>query len=218
MSFSFPYPGPIPPYTNVAIEPRFYQPSRFVISDISFGATTTVTTTEDTNYAIGQEVRLLIPRPYGASQLNNHQGVVISIPAVNQVELLIFSTGFNPFVSNPFTASITGASKAFPCVLICSSHFVPKDSIRITDVSGMTQLNNTSYLVLSANATTVTIYVDSTFYSTYTSGGTATLFNYDTTQPQIMAIGDVNSGQQNANGPLVTTPYVPGSFIDISPA
>ena len=37
-------------------------------------------------------------------------------------------------------------------------------------------------------------------------------------QPQILPVGDVNTGQTNANGPFFTTPYIPGSFIDISPA
>ena len=35
--------------------------------------------------------------------------------------------------------------------------------------------------------------------------------------PQILAIGDVNSGQTNANGINSTLTYIPGSFINISP-
>lgn len=38
-----------------------------------------------------------------------------------------------------------------------------------------------------------------------------------TTQAQILAIGDVNTGQINANGPKNETTFVPGSFINISP-
>lgn len=37
-------------------------------------------------------------------------------------------------------------------------------------------------------------------------------------QPQILAIGDVNNGQVNANGPSFIKDYIPGSFINISPA
>ena len=91
--------GPIPPYTNPPIQPQFFQPSRFVISAISLGPTTTVTTSINHNYVIGQEVRLLIPNGYGSTQLNGQQGIVLSIPASNQVVLDIFSIGANAFVN-----------------------------------------------------------------------------------------------------------------------
>jgi hypothetical protein len=83
---------PIPVYQNLPIEPQFYQPSRFVISDVTLGATTTITTTTDVNYVIGQLVRLLIPASFGCYQLNNQQGYVLSLPATNQVELSINSS------------------------------------------------------------------------------------------------------------------------------
>lgn len=37
------------------------------------------------------------------------------------------------------------------------------------------------------------------------------------TQPQILAIGDVNFGFNNANGIMNEGTYIPGSFINISP-
>lgn len=37
------------------------------------------------------------------------------------------------------------------------------------------------------------------------------------TQAQILAIGDVNTGAINADGPQYLQSYIPGSFIDISP-
>lgn len=84
--------GPIAPYSNVPIESQFYQPSRFVISSISLGQTTMVTTTEDMNYVIGQLVRLIIPPSYGCRQLNESQGFVISLPSANSVEIDINSS------------------------------------------------------------------------------------------------------------------------------
>jgi len=83
---------PIPAWQNTVPEPEFYQPSRFVIDDIDLGQTTTVTTTEDHNYVIGQECRLLIPAPFGCFQLNEVIGNVLSIPASDQVELSIDSS------------------------------------------------------------------------------------------------------------------------------
>lgn len=133
-------PGPTPPYNNPPIEPENYQPSKFDISTISLGQTTTVTATEDMNYVIGQLVRLLIPSSFGCTQLNGQQGYVISIPASNQVVLSI-------------------------------------DSSRNVDA--------------------------------FTSSSAAT-------QPQILAIGDINTGVQNSSGRSSAGTYILGSFINIS--
>lgn len=132
---------PIPAYSNVPIDADFYQPSRFVISNITLGQTTTVTTTTDHNYVIGQEVRLIIPAKFGCAQLNEAKGFVLSVPSTTQVELNIYSYGGDNFIS--------------------------------------------------ATATTAS--------------------------PQILAIGDINSGQTNSRGPFYITTYIPGSFINISP-
>ncbi len=92
---------PIPPYSNVPIEPQFYQPRFFFISNIALGLTTIVTTTANMNYVIGQNVRLTIPSSFGSIELNEQSGYVISIPAPNQVEVNIFSLNVTPFNSSP---------------------------------------------------------------------------------------------------------------------
>lgn len=137
---SFPIVGPVPPYTNPPIQPTYYQPRVFTISAISLGQTTTVTTSTDHDYVIGQVCRLLIPSNFGSIQLNEKQGYVINIPASNQVELTINSVN-----SNAFVTVATG------------------------------------------------------------------------TQAQIIAIGDVNSGQINPSGRTSQVTFVPGSFINVSP-
>jgi hypothetical protein len=83
---------PIPAWQNTVPEPEFYLPSRFVIENIDLGQTTTVTTTEDHNYVIGQECRLLIPASFGSYQLNEIKGNVLSIPQSDQVVLSIDSS------------------------------------------------------------------------------------------------------------------------------
>ena len=132
---------PIPAYSNLPIDADFYEPSRFVISAITLGQTTTVTTTAAHNYVIGQQVRLIIPTAFGCRQLNESSGFVLSLPSTTQVQIDIYSAGGNPFIS--------------------------------------------------ATATTAS--------------------------PQILAIGDINSGQINNNGIISTLSYIPGSFINISP-
>jgi hypothetical protein len=95
--------GPIPPYSNTPIEPQNFEPSRFVISNISLGYTTLVTTAVNHNYVIGNLCRLIIPKGYGCTQLNEAQGYVSSVPNANQVVLQINSNGGNGFVSANLT-------------------------------------------------------------------------------------------------------------------
>jgi len=140
MAFPYPYTGPIALGNNYPINAQYYSPQFFFISNITLGLTTTVTTTVSQDYVIGQNCRLIIPEANGCSQLNEKQGIVISIPASNQVVLNIDSSmNVDPFVTS--TAD---------------------------------------------------------------------------TQPQILAIGDVNSGQINT-GRTNNLTYIPGSFINISP-
>lgn len=94
---------PIPAYSNVPIQPEFYQPRRYVISGITRGVTTTITTTQNMDYVIGQLVRLIIPPSYGTRQLNEQQGYVIEIPAANQVTLNINSQSFDSFINSSAT-------------------------------------------------------------------------------------------------------------------
>ncbi len=91
---------PIPLYQNVPIQPQNYKPRRWVISDISLGQTTVITTTTDMDYEIGQEIRLLIPPSFGSFQLNGLRGFVLSIPASDQVEVSINSSGANSFIAS----------------------------------------------------------------------------------------------------------------------
>lgn len=78
--------------------------------------------------------------------------------------------------------TISGASKAAQCVLTVSttdnSGLVGK-TLPIASVAGMTQLNGNSYQVVSVSGNQVTINVNSTGFSTYTSGGTVALTGYD---------------------------------------
>lgn len=141
MAFPYPYVGPIAPYNNLPIEPQYYQPQFFFISNISLGQTTTVTTTVNHDYVIGQECRLLIPQGSGCRQLNEITGFVTTIPAANQVTLNINSSmNVDPFTPSTFTI-----------------------------------------------------------------------------KPQIVAMGDVNTGAINASGRSPTSTIIPGSFINISP-
>lgn len=94
---------PIPPYSNVPIEPQWYKPSQFFISTITRGVNTTVTTTVNNNYVIGQQVRFVIPPTFGIRQLNEQTGYVLSIPAPNQAVVSIDSKSYDPFKTSSAT-------------------------------------------------------------------------------------------------------------------
>lgn len=84
--------------------------------------------------------------------------------------------------SNP-AKTISGATKASPAVLTITAHgFASGTYINVTGVGGMTELNGRTFKVAVLSADSVAIYdsitnlpIDSTTYTTYTSGGTATV-------------------------------------------
>jgi hypothetical protein len=132
--------SPTPPYSNVPIQPQFYQPSQFFISNITLGNTTIVTTIDNMNYVIGQEVRLLIPANFGCFQLNGLSGFVISLPMSNQVEISINSNqNVNQFIAttnntqSPQIVSIgdvnNGSNNPSP---FTTSTFIPGSFINIS--------------------------------------------------------------------------------------
>lgn len=91
--------GPVALYNNLPIEPQYYVPSMFYITDIGIGVNTLVTTNVNHDYVVGQVVRLLIPNGYGSRKLNEQTGVVIAIPLPNQVLLDLDSIGTDPFIN-----------------------------------------------------------------------------------------------------------------------
>lgn len=74
---------------------------------------------------------------------------------------------------------ITGASQATQAVITAATTLVAGQSVTITGVIGMTELNGNTYTVVSVTATTVTLDVDSTGFTPYVSGGLISSFqNY----------------------------------------
>lgn len=97
--------GPIALYSNVPIQTGNYQPWRFVISAVTLGQTTLVTTSQNHNYVVGQQVRLIIPPSFGCRQLNEQTGYVLSIPNLNQVVINIYSAGGDAYISSSATTT-----------------------------------------------------------------------------------------------------------------
>ena len=79
---------------------------------------------------------------------------------------------------------ITGATQANPCEITSENHgLLTGDEVTITEVEGMTQLNNLSYTVTVTGLDTFTLNgISSLSYSAYTSSG---LFSSENLTPQI---------------------------------
>lgn len=82
------------------------------------------------------------------------------------------TTGLVTFAAD-LTRSVTSISQAAQAVLdVGSGHsFAAGMSLQVSGVAGMTQINGLRTLVTATGATTVTLAINSTAFSTYTSGG-----------------------------------------------
>lgn len=82
----------------------------------------------------------------------------------------------------------------------------------IPKANGTRQLNDQLGYVISVPATNqVVVEIDSTSYNLFQTSS-------QPLQPQILAIGDINLGINNASGNLNMGTFIPGSFINISPS
>ena len=81
-----------------------------------------------------------------------------------------------PGVWTAAAKTITAATKANPCVITSNSHGLSNgDEVEIASVAGMTELNGRRFVIGSvATNTFALVGEDSSAYTTYTSGGTAT--------------------------------------------
>lgn len=68
--------------------------------------------------------------------------------------------------------AVTAITKAANAVLTIGAHsFVTTEQVLISDVVGMTQINGLTGTITATGATTITVNINSTAFSTYTSGG-----------------------------------------------
>jgi len=138
-----------------------------------------------------------------------------------------YEGGYSPdFLTSNMSATVTGASKAAQCVLTfaVSSNFPPVgSSLSLASVGGMTELNGNTYAVVAVdqNNRLVTIDVNSTGFTTYTSGGTATFVNSMTLRNAFRlatkfapAIGDIT---KNINSRWLARGEYPSAYVLTGP-
>lgn len=131
-------------------------------------------------FSDGDEVRIF--GVVGMTELNNRSFTVANKTA-NTFELSgVNSTSYTTYTSDgiakgPADIAITGVTRANPCVITAPNHNLRNGSIiLISGVSGMTELNDNYYAVVAVSSSTINIrdaatFVDSSLYTTYTSGG-----------------------------------------------
>ena len=81
------------------------------------------------------------------------------------------TTGRVTFDANK-TASITGISKAPNAVISCTNTFAIGETVYITGVSGMTDVNGKRVTIIANTGSSITVDLNTTEYATWTSGGT----------------------------------------------
>ncbi len=104
------------------------------------------------------------------------QGPILSIGDDPQTNYMTLSSA---------ALSITGITQASPGVVTIASHGLANgDVVRLASISGMTELNDTDYTVAGVTTNTFTLVdsdgdaVNTSAYTAYTSGGTATPWGY----------------------------------------
>lgn len=105
--------------------PDLYFPGSSIISAITTGATTTIKTTDQHDYQVGQQVAFHIPNIWGTTQLNELPNAslpgspitayVISVTDAQTVVVNINSTGYTAFVPNQVFSTTSG--KSFPQIV-----------------------------------------------------------------------------------------------------
>jgi hypothetical protein len=129
---------------------------------------------------------------YGGSSL---------IPGINNIVIKLLK-------ATSTAEGITAATKASPCNLtIAAGHgYTNGQKLVLTGIGGMIELNNRLVTVTVVDASNITIGIDSTAFTAYTSGGTATLTDETALQDVSVTIYDeanitlVTTAQTNASG------------------
>lgn len=123
-----------------------------------------------TPLSIGEPVRTIY-KPVDGS-------ILIAIGTVAALYLTmwdgVITTGVITFNANK-TKAITGISKAASAVIdFGAAHtFLINESVHISSVAGMTEINGMRGLITGVTTNTITVAINSTAFTTYTSGGVA---------------------------------------------
>jgi hypothetical protein len=118
---------------------------------------------------------------YVAATLNTTDGFTVGdiITGADADSESVLVTGISidqqALITTESVATVTAITAANPASVTATAHgFSTNDIITLAAVVGMTEVNTIAYTITVVDANTFTLGVDSTAYTAYTSGGTAT--------------------------------------------
>jgi hypothetical protein len=189
--------GRYAPYCGIAFDP-FSNSSAQTITGITAAASAvvTVSSTGSNPFTIGQAV--VFASVVGMTQINGLSGTVTATGGTSgafTATTSINSSGFTAYVSGgtavglPFSkATITGISVAASAVVTLNpgnaiNPFQIGETVYFSGVSGMTQINGltgtiTALTMTYSSSCTITVNINSSGFSAYTSGGLATVADF----------------------------------------
>lgn len=132
---------------------------------------------------------------YGNSVVVQDSGQFLKINTANYANIgLLMSPGDAPYGYSALptgystTFVITGITQAAQAVVTATTTYQVGQTVQISSVVGMNELNGNTYTIVAVSATTITLNVDSTSFTAYVSGGvvssTNNVINYLTGEVQ----------------------------------
>jgi len=122
-----------------------------------------------TPLGIGLPIRTLFKPVSGTVKVAIGALQVLNTPVVNWA--VSTTTGQVTFAANKGQA-LTGITKAAQAVVTVGSHaYAPGEYAYLSGVSGMTEINGKRGLITAVGGSTITVAINSTGFTTYTSGG-----------------------------------------------
>jgi hypothetical protein len=95
--------------------PYVFTPYISDITALTLGSSTTVSTAIPHGLSVGNTVRLMVPAPWGSTQISGQQGMVTSVPSATSFVVTINSSAASAF-SFP-TSAVAGAGVSMPQVI-----------------------------------------------------------------------------------------------------
>lgn len=90
------------------IVPELYYPAHLSISSISQATSAVISTTTNHGLTVGQQIRIRVPVGQGMTQMNNLQGLILTVPSATTFTVNINSSAFTAFTW-PAAVNVGGA-------------------------------------------------------------------------------------------------------------
>lgn len=114
-------PGATALWRKVPYDVNFYPAHRYISKIRAYPADTTqaqITMTVTHGYQVGQQVRFIVPKAYGMTQLNEVQGTITAINVTDGTSTNTIIVNVNVSAFTAFTFPLTGAAPFTPAMVV----------------------------------------------------------------------------------------------------